>query len=231
VLAMAHGKGLSILLNFKLPQYDPTMRELLRQIVARAGVKREVTVEAAGTACGVQAPALQVPRAYELNTFTRGPVTVHGLIRDFRRCEDSDPVVIRFGRKTHVFDMRAHKYIGEVDRVQTTLAPGDTAMYALLPYRVEGLGMNVPAVVKAGEELVARLSLVAVGTVGDHVAHVELLDPQGHSVWCYTRNELLPGGKGVVRVPLALNDAKGKWTLRVRDVLTGAQSEAKFTVQ
>ena len=223
VLVMPHGKGLSVLLNFKLPQYDATMRELLRQIVSRAGVPREVTVEAASG----NVP----PRAYELNTFTRGPITVHGLIRDFRRCEGSDPVVIRFGRKAHVFDVRARKYLGEVDRAQTTLPPGETALYALLPYRVEGLGLNAPASVKAGEELVARVNLVASGTAGDHVIHVELLDPKGQSVWCYAGNELLPAGKGVVRVPLALNDAKGKWTLRVRDVLTGAQSEAKFTVQ
>jgi len=227
VLVMPHGKGLSVYLNFKLPSYGVEMRELLRQIVTRAGVKREVVVEpAAGTA---NPPA--VPRAYELNTFSRGPITVYGLIRDFRKCQDSDPVTVNFGRKSHVYDVRARKYLGEVDRIQTTLPPGETALYALLPYQVHGLGLNVPAAVKAGDELVAQVNLIAGAKAGDHVIHAELLDPSGRSVWCYARNDLLPGGRGTLRVPLALNDAKGKWTLKVRDVVTGAAGEAKFAVQ
>jgi hypothetical protein len=230
VLVLPRGKGLAVYLNFKLPQYDVQMRELLRQIVARAGVRREVTVETAG---GVPAPALQMPpRAWELNTFRRGAITVHGFIRDFRKCEDTDPVTIDFGRKAHVYDVRGRRYLGQVDRVPATLPPGETALYALLPYRVSGLTVKAPATVKAGEELVAQVALLASGKAGDHVVRVEVVDPRGQSVWCYARHELLPaGGPAGLRVPTALNDAKGKWTLRVRDVLTGTEGAASFVVQ
>lgn len=205
------------------------MRELVRQMVARAGVEREVTVEAAG---GAQVPVLQKPpRAWELNTFSRGPITVHGFIRDFRRCEDSDPVTIHFGRKAHVYDVRGRKYLGPVDRVPATLAPGETALYALLPYRVSGVNVKAPATVQAGAELVAQVGVMASGQAGDHVVHVEVVDPRGQSGWWYTRNELLLTGQGTLRVPMALNDQRGKWVLRVRDVLTGAEGAASFVVQ
>lgn len=223
VLVMPRGKGLSVYLNCKLPRYDVAMRELVRQIVTRSGVQREVTVQAASS----DVP----PRAWELNTFTRGPITVHGLIRDHRRCSDSDPVTISFGRKAHVYDMRTKEYAGQVDRVQATVPPGGTALYALLPYRVSRMQVKAPAAVKAGEELVAQVSVAAGGKPGDHVVHVELINPQGQALWHYARNELLPGGQGSLRVPLALNEARGKWTVRVRDVLTGTEGEAGFAVQ
>lgn len=223
VLVMPHGQGLSVYLNCKLPQYDAGLRELLRQIVARAGVPRPVTV----TQLSGETP----PRAWELNTFARGPITVYGFVRDFRNCQDSDPVTIAFGRKGNLYDLRARQYLGAVDHLQTALPPGETALYAMLPYRVQGVGINLPETVAAGQTLRARVNLLADGPLGDHVVHVRLLDPQGRSVWCYERNVLLPGGQGTIMVPFALNDTRGTWTLQVSDVLTGAQSQSRFSVR
>jgi hypothetical protein len=41
---------------------------------------------------------------------------------------------------------------------------------------------------------------------------------------------LAPAGKLGLTIPLALNEQPGQWSVRVRDVLTGATAEAKFTV-
>lgn len=223
VLWQRHGKGLSLYLNFNLPRYDEGVRELLRQVVQRAGVRREVTVE--------QLTGDTQLRAYELNTFTRGPITVYGLIRDFRRVEDSDPVRVNFGQATHVYDMRARKYLGKVATTQLTLPPGDTALYACLPYSVSALRVTVPAKVAPGAELPVATKLTADGKPGDHVFHVALVNPQGQAVWQYRANHLAPAGTLNVKLPLALNEARGQWTVKVRDVLTGVEGEGKVRVE
>ena len=223
VLVRRRGSGLTIYLNFGLPAYDVTVRELLRQIAARAGVQRRVVVEnPAGD---------HPPRCYERNTFTRGALGVHAFIRDHRRCEDGEPVRLDFGKRSHVYDMRAKRYLGNVSSVEATVPPGETALYACLPYRATSLSVQVPAVAKAGEELRAEMLLDVNGeTPGDHVLHVDLIDPTGESVWHYARNELAPSGKLSFAVPLAANERPGTWTVRACDVLTGVTGEAKILV-
>jgi beta-galactosidase GanA len=222
LLVMNHGKGASIYLNFALPKYDVTIRELMKQIVARAGISREVTVENGKS----DAP----PRCWERDTFSRGPLSVHAFIRDHRRCQDSDPVTIGFGSRSHVYDMRARKYLGQVASTQAVAAPGDTVLYACLPYKVNSLQVKAPASVKAGQPLSLTATVQAAGKLGDHVLHVELIDPAGQSPLPYRSNQLAPGGKLDLTLPLALNDQSGIWTVQVRDVLTGTTGETKVKV-
>ncbi len=223
VLVRPQGKGCTVYLNFCLPDYDPVVLEMVRQIVERAGIRRPVVAE------NPNGPA--PPRCYERNTFARGAISVHAFIRDHRRCQDSDPVRFVFGEAAHVYDMRARKYHGRTASVETTLPPGDTALYACLPGKAKSLVVSVPPEVSAGGDLAVRAELVyEEGKPGDHVFHVELFSPRGLPVWHYTRNVLAIGGVVDLRVPLAVNEAAGTWSARVRDVLTGSLGEAKFTV-
>ncbi|MEN6344151.1 MAG: beta-galactosidase [Armatimonadia bacterium] len=223
VLLQAHGKGLAVYLNFGMPAYDVGVREILRQVTAAAGIPREVTVDAV--------PEGNPPRCYELATFRRGPLTVYGLIRDFRRCQDSDPVRVRFGEASHLYDLRAGKYLGEVKETQATLDPGSCVLYACLPYRVTALRLTAPAQVRPGDELRVTAALeTSQGTAGDHVLHLELVDPAGVTHFEYQRNLLAPSGKLDATWPLARNDSPGVWTVKARDVLTGTTQTARFEV-
>ena len=171
------------------------------------------------------------PRCYERNTFTRGPINVHAFIRDHRRCENADPVRLDLGDRSHVYDMRAKRYVGNVSSVETTVPPGDTALYACLPYRVKSLAVRVPRIAKPGEELGIEAQLDAgTGELGDHVLHMDLVEPTGEPAWHYTRNELAASGELSLNVPLAANEKPGTWTVRIRDVLTGVTGQAKISV-
>ncbi|MHB8899574.1 MAG: beta-galactosidase [Thermoguttaceae bacterium] len=217
------GRGLSVYLNFCLPPYDPVTRQLVGQITHLAGVTAGVVVES--TTGG------QPPRCYERNSFSRGPIAVHTLIRDHRRCEDTNPVRLRFARPGHVYQVRGGKYEGRVDSLVTTLAPGETAVYAVLPYRVTGLEMQSAERAAAGSQVEMQLEVHGDdGPPGDHVLHVELCGPDGQVVPHYTQNVLAAGGKAAVRVPLALNDQAGSWTIRACDVLSGTTAERRFEV-
>ena len=223
VLVRPKGRGLTVYLNFGLPEYDVTVRELIGQIAARAGVERRVVAE--NPAGG------DPPHSYERNTFTRGDVAVHAFIRDHRRCEDSDPVRLDFGKRSHVYDMRAKHYLGHMSTVEAIVPPGDTALYACLPYRVTSLSVRAPRTAKPGEELNIEAQLDGGDeSLGDHVLHVDLIGPAGKPAWHYARNELAPSGKLSLAVPLAANEKAGTWTVRAHDVLTGMAGEAKVLV-
>jgi hypothetical protein len=212
-----------VYLNFGMPAYEVGVREIVRQVTAAAGIRREVTVESVAEG--------NPPRCYELATFRRGPLTVHGLIRDFRRCQDSDPVRIRFGQTSHLYDLRAGKYLGEVKETQTILDPGACVLYACLPYQVTALRLNSPAQVKAGDELRVTAALeTSQGTAGDHVLHLELVDPAGVTRFEYQRNLLALSGRLEATWPLARNDSPGVWTVKARDVPTGTTQTTRFEV-
>ena len=57
------------------------------------------------------------------------------------------------------------------------------------------------------------------------VARVEVLTPAGALAEHYCGNVLVRDGRGSHRIPFALNDAAGKWTVRIKDVATGQGSE------
>lgn len=224
VLVQPRGAGLAVYLNVSLSAYDRGTLDLLAQLVQRAGIPRPVRVESPLDG--------EPPRCYERNTFRRGAVAVHALIRDHRRCRDSDPVRVVFGAESHVYDVRGRAYLGHTARVEAVLPPGETALYACLPYRVGGLALEVPAAVEAGAELPLRAALaVSAGKPGDHVFHVELRDPTGRAVGHYARNLLAPDGTLTTTIPLALNETRGAWTVSVLDVLTGTSATAQTTIR
>jgi hypothetical protein len=53
------------------------------------------------------------------------------------------------------------------------------------------------------------------------VFHVEVIEPSGNIVAHYSGNFFGAEGRGGIQIPFAVNDAPGKWEVRVRDVLTG----------
>jgi beta-galactosidase GanA len=221
VATKAHGKGLTVYLNFVLPDYDVGARELVAALVKRAGVARRVRVEA--TVGGV-------PRAWELNTFRRGALAVRGFIRDHRRCEDSDPVRLQFADSAHTYDIRKGEYLGQVASVGTSLAPGNTLLLARLPYKVGSVVVKAPQKASQGEVIPVALRVLAGDAKpGDHVVRLEVRGPGGSGTW-HNQSVVAVAGKVTLQLPLARNAAVGGWRVTVRDVLTGASGVAKFQV-
>ncbi len=221
VFVQRRGEGLSVYLNFRLPEYDVATRELVAQLTSVAGVPRPVQV----SALQGEAP----PRCYERNTFSRGPITVHGLVRDHRRCTDTDPVTVDFGVESHLYDIRARRYLGHVSQTRATIAPGGAALYACLPYRVSGLEVRVPERIEAGAQLPVEVTVGAEGgQPGDHVVHLQVIDAAGRAQLQYAENHVAVGGQLRLSLPTALNDRPGTCRVRARDLLSGETREAIF---
>jgi hypothetical protein len=63
------------------------------------------------------------------------------------------------------------------------------------------------------------------GPVDRSAVSMQVFDPSGKSVRYYSSNLTVPDGKAEFAIPFALNDAKGNWKVRARDVISGLIAE------
>jgi len=257
ILAKAHGKGLAVYLNLSIAPYlvwrlevgQPAksvgFRKLIGALAARAGVRRAASVCRKGSA--------ELLPCTETFRYAKGDylyfaamrnyqVREHGLggelrVRSTRVGRDADlqkaeAVSIRLPRKGHVYDVRARTYLGEVDRVETTLDAFLPALYAILPTRFGRLRAAATFDRTTGyAALAAQIAATTAGAkVGEHIFHVEVTDPAGVRRLHLLKNYAAPGGQLSTRIFLGTNAAPGRWTFLVRDAATGIGCTAALTV-
>jgi hypothetical protein len=135
-------------------------------------------------------------------------------------------VTVRLASQGHVYEVRSRRYLGQGDSVEDTLDPTSTRLYAVLPYRVEGLDL-------AFADGVARARLRTDGPApGEHVFRFELLDSKGQRVLDAGANVVAPGGAADrERVREAEWRPKelppGALSVHCRDVATGLAAECR----
>ena len=140
-------------------------------------------------------------------------------------------VVVRLPRRSHIYDVFAGKYLGEMDTVERVVVPGAVQFFAALPARVNGAHLELSAAeVKPGSTVELAAGLKGAKGVGT-VFRVEWTDPEGKPVTPYALNLAAPQGQARANMTLALDDKPGRWTVTVRDVLTGASAKASFIVK
>ena len=235
VLVNRFGKGTAVLLNVFVGRFESlldsgradALRALYRALLERAGCKRTIVA----TSGGKDAPGVELVR------FTRGPVTLLGVAKRSLGCEKYPVAVdLKLPGKSHVYDMRAGRYVGHTNVIKTKLADMGRQAYALVPYQVTGVTLSVtPAKgARAGDVLRVAATVKAVGGAGDHLVRFEAEDPAGRRV-LHFRDKVWSsrGADGAIRAevswPLALNETPGRWTVYATDVLSGAT--VKTTVQ
>jgi hypothetical protein len=102
-----------------------------------------------------------------------------------------------------------------------------------MPYRVKRLDLDAAGAVR-GEDLVVKVSLVTAGEPGPtdlSLLRVKVTDPAGREVTALRRTVELRGGRGEIRLPLAWDDAPGKWTVAVRDTATGVARNVTYRLR
>ncbi|MBT4815215.1 MAG: hypothetical protein HON70_05925, partial [Lentisphaerae bacterium] len=149
-----------------------------------------------------------------------------------KTAEERTDIDVTFPVQNHVYDVRKQAYLGHSGKAQCSLLPGDAALYALLPYQVTGLDLVVPAPPARGHELRYDLAVKTKGKKADtHVIVVEVLGPDGARRGHYDAQLVATGGKAAGRVPLALNDTSGTWTIRATDRVSGAVETTTFVLE
>ena len=228
VLVNQVGKGQAILLNAPMNRYigkRPTnkwqaMATFMKALLAPSGITPPVRVTSANKPAG----------GFEAATWRNGSLAYVVLVKDRYIKAKNLPVQITFASTSHVYDMRAGRYVGRTSTCRTTISRGQARAYALLPYRVTGLKMGAPTRASAGTVVDVTLGIQAAARPGRHVVRLEVIDPTGKPVRQLTRNLVVDGARLVHRLCLALNAPAGKWTVRARDAATGQTAEAAIDV-
>jgi hypothetical protein len=244
------GKGQAILLNLSLSGYalaeqsgakqgdfggwaaGGELRSFVTSVFGMARVRPSVTT------------APELPHL-EISRFRNGAAEYVGFIQSLPRdsteytnlqatVPEGKTTAISLPHSAHVYDVRAGKYLGLIATLQTTINPGIAKLYALLPYRVDGLKLWTPPQARLGTALNYAVTVIAAGAKpGTHVFHVRASwKPQttGHET-VYEANVLGKDGRAAGKFDLALDDPAGRWTLNVRDAATGVTADTGFDVK
>jgi len=130
-------------------------------------------------------------------------------------------VKLAFPREMNVYDVRASKPLGRQKEITVTLDPYEPAIFAASPIAIAELEISAPARVQRGESAQIGLGFAHASPAATHVFRLDVIDPAGKTVDYYSGNIIASHGRAGKLLPLAFNDARGKWTLRVHDLLSG----------
>lgn len=221
------GKGQVYLLNQFVLDYeeDPSVGAKIIEILTGAGVTAPVKVLTNG---GNQ---LKLCETYY---YKYGDAQHIGIVRSEVENKESVPVRIELPMKSYVYESISGQFLGYTDHIDDALVSSDVRMFSLLPGKVDRWTLNVRnSQVKQGDVLEYTLRRVPESSQNiKHVVHVEFIRPDGSPCWWYTSNALASAKEGYKgHIPLALNEARGKWRIKATDFITGKHVETTFVVE
>lgn len=133
------------------------------------------------------------------------------------------PVTLTLTRpaETTWYDLRANRSAGQGKEISVVLQPFEPVVLAAFPQEPKPSTVAVKANRIAVEP--AQPCLMDAPTY-----HLAFVGPDGNERLVYRRNFTCGPQGGSLELPLALNDAPGRWTLRVRDVATEKGQDVPF---
>ncbi|MGH9327316.1 MAG: beta-galactosidase trimerization domain-containing protein [Terriglobia bacterium] len=145
--------------------------------------------------------------------------------------ETPAPVTIAWPSSMYTYDIRGRQAIGNTAKHAAALEPWGPLTFTRSPQPIPPFHVDVPAEVSAGTPLVVTLTEESELPAGMfRVLRLEFFTPGGHAYGLYARNLMVNSIPYTERIPLALSDPKGRWRLRVRDVMTGQMQDAQFNL-
>lgn len=246
-----YGGGKGIYLNFSLDAY-PAQRmdknsgkyinKLMGHVLALSGVTKP--------ACIRDADSEEIGRGYETIYYRQGSAYYVCVLRDLSGqlrinydgleagngdggIKTPDDITLQFGAKKHVYDMRKGKYAGFTDTAGTEIAPGDTCMFSLLDYAVEGIAIETAdRLERGGGSLRVGIKIISGKPEGeyDNVLAVNVFDPAGEYQWMLSENVTVAGSTFAKSFKVPYNAPAGLWKISVRDAASGVTAEKAFHV-
>jgi hypothetical protein len=130
----------------------------------------------------------------------------------------------------YLYDTRAGKALGLKKQLTVTVDPYQPTILTASETPLPKMQVSVPDHVERGS--IANIAVHAGPAQADHsIFHVDVMNPQGNRVLYYSGNLIVQQGAGVQSIPFAANDAPGKWTVVVRDLLSGQVVTQTMNVQ
>ncbi len=248
VVVKEYGLGKGVYLNLAIDQYPLlrrggggfALRELIKHIVQLSGVEKPAVIRNSSgaaiecgyesilyTDCGAQYVCVQS----KLDTRSTGHdgLSVGGGRSEADR---TDELTIEFNRKGHVYNIREKSYLGYTNHVVSEFPYGESQLFAVLPYRVENIRLEVPPVARRGSILKAAIQIQCEKPEDEyqHVLSINVYNPAGKHEWSYSENKSVRTNSTELSLSIPFNERVGKWTMVVKDTATGVSSSSVFEV-
>lgn len=136
-----------------------------------------------------------------------------------------------FAKDDTVVDLRAGAGVRRPKDLKVALEPGQAALYAVVPGKTGGVTVRAAKSAGAGQRLPVQVAVgMEKGAPGLRMVALELVNGDGVSLPWYRRTLRCESGAGEAFIPLARNEAPGVYTVRAKDLLSGAAGEAAVQV-
>ncbi len=206
-------------------------------ILAQANVRPEFAVQdsAGHSVVGI-----------ETHEFRNGGVTIIGLhnnpelrvdelgppeFKSNQRFEKQKKVRLMAPVELYAYDIRAGKKLGRAKEFDLMVDPYEPTVVAFSAVPFPALEVHISKTIARGATSRVGFAFASASSAAVPVLHLEVLDPSGQSVPYYSGNLLAPDGSAEQVLNVAENAPVGKWTLRVRDVLSGQSQTQTFEVR
>jgi len=249
VITRPVGKGRAVCLNLSVADYSvvslggaggevaavvtaqqdrkDACEELIYSVLTSAGVRPEMTVRAAtGKNLGAEIYRFKDGVVDYLGLATNGGEVNNAIAGSLITEKDYKPAVITFGRKVHVYDVINKSYLGFKNKLDFVYVDGKASLFAVMDEQPSGMEVGIRNSYQPGDMLEAP---VTVKPALSGVVIVSVADAKGRER--YRQEVAVSGGKGVLRIPFALNDPAGSWLLTATDVATGYKVEKRFSLK
>lgn len=129
-----------------------------------------------------------------------------------------------------VYDIRTGKSLGMLRKIQLTVQPYEPVILAVSPLPIGLLNLSAPERVARGASMDVGVHFGQLSIAANHAIHLDVANPTGKVLSQYSGNWIAPRGKAARRIPIALNDPAGKWTIRAHDLISGQVKMATVEV-
>lgn len=227
VIMNSYGRGAALCLNILLYNYRGMKKEeraRLRQIISTALTRADAPAEfvvAKETTEGSEPLYSGTGRYFLSDKNSYAFIMPH----------EEGKVTVKLPISGHLYNMTEGIYLGKDREFKTIFSRTDPCLISILPYKVSGISLACNKAATPGELVHVEGMVHTDGSApGSHVLRIDIYDPTGKPLPCYSMNLLCPQGKGSFSIPLALNDKPGNWQITARDVATGTHSQVQLTV-
>lgn len=160
-----------------------------------------------------------------------GQKSIHRGAKDYFK--EPQNITVKFPQKGYVYEILADKrFEGERGGVETVFTPTTLQIFSVIPYKVESVELAFPEQsVRGGKAIAYNVAIKAKGKLGNHTLRMDVFDPDGDESSWYSHNITAEAGKAKGVIPIAMNDKKGIWKIRLKDLTSGAQTTGSFQVE
>ncbi len=151
----------------------------------------------------------------------------HGRLLGILQTEGRQTLTVDFGAKGFVHECREGRLLGEEGRATLDLAEDTPRILAWLPFKISRLSLRTPEPATQGDTVTIEMDASFTGEPGPLFWHYELLAPDGKPC-AWVRNS---AARTPPQIRFAHDDPPGTYTLRVREVLTGAMCSAQVILR